>query len=199
MLSGFKMGHRQRCQRESQRFCLSECTFVMAPHKRATHHVKQGCVQWKSIMLWCIDLYHLDSWQVTERWFWGWDFGPCLIFCDFHWGWNQIYVARTHWRYGTHENTMTAQTDTNIYAVPDVEMNCFFQFAGVALCSQNKIRSALNSPMMQKRRLREAGPRSWAKSKHGMFAIQDKHLHKLAQCLIFKCLSVTVTWQSDRS
>lgn len=64
---------------------LSECTFVMALYKRTTHHVKQGSVQWKSIMLWCIDSYHLDSWQVTERCFWGRDSGLCLIFfCDFH-------------------------------------------------------------------------------------------------------------------
>lgn len=47
---------------------------------------------------------------------------------------------------GTHENTMTAHTDTDMEAVPDIEMNRLFQSAGVVLCSQNKIRSALNSP-----------------------------------------------------
>lgn len=30
---------------ESEVFALSECTFVMPLHKRATHDVKQGCVQ----------------------------------------------------------------------------------------------------------------------------------------------------------
>lgn len=33
-------------------FTLTQCTFVVAPHKRAIHHVKCGNVQWKSIMLW---------------------------------------------------------------------------------------------------------------------------------------------------
>lgn len=59
---------------------LSECTFVTTPHKRATHHVKQVCVQWKSIMLWCIDSYHLDSWPVTERRFGSRDSRLCWVF-----------------------------------------------------------------------------------------------------------------------
>lgn len=65
---------------------------------------------------------------------------------------------------GTHENTMTAHTDTDIEAVPDIEMNRLFQSAGVVLCSRNKIRSALNSPAKQEKSLREAEPRE-AKSK----------------------------------
>lgn len=74
-------------------------------------------------------------------------------------------MVRTHWGDGTHENTMTAHTDTDIKSVPDIEMNRLFQSAGVVLCSQNKIRSALNSPAKQERSLREAEPQE-GKSKH---------------------------------
>lgn len=83
--SGLKMRHRQWHLRPSRRgFTLAECTSVVALHKRATHHVKRGRAQWSSIMQGCIDLYHLDSWQVTGSRFAGADSGLCPTFWDFH-------------------------------------------------------------------------------------------------------------------
>lgn len=83
--SGLKMRHGQWHLRPSRRgFTLSECTSVVALHKRTTHHVKQGLAQWRSIMQGCIDLSHLDSWQVTGSRFAGADCGLCLTFWDFH-------------------------------------------------------------------------------------------------------------------
>ena len=125
---GFKTGHRQG----TQRFPLSECTFVTAPHKRATHHAMQGCVQWKSIMLWCIDLYHLDSWQVTERCFGGRDLGLCLSFIrdQGRFMWSGPYPV------GMMARTKTQWLHTEIQAVPHTERNHPFQSAGIVLCSR---------------------------------------------------------------
>lgn len=58
---------------------------------------------------------------------------------------------------GTYENTTTTHTVTDIQAAPDTEMNHLLQFAGVALWSQNKIRSAFNFPNKVGEKFEESG------------------------------------------
>lgn len=139
--SGCKMGHRQWCLLESQRLCTQWMYFCDGYSERATHHVEQGCVQWKSIMLWCIDMHHLDSWQVTED-------GLEAETLGFVW-FSVSFIKDEAWFMwsvptgddGTHENKRTAHRHRYLGSArykDDLSLSV------CRCCSQTKIGSALN-------------------------------------------------------
>lgn len=110
--------------------------------ERATHHVERGCVQWKSIMLWCIDMHHLDSWQVSED---GLE-AETLGFV-----WFSVTSIRDEARFmwsvptgddGTHESTMTAHRHRYLASATYKDG---LSLSVCRCCSQTKIRSALNN------------------------------------------------------
>lgn len=146
-------------------FTFSECTFVVAHYKRATHHVKQGCVQWKSIMLWCTSTSgFLASVRKTV-----WRHRLCALFdylrLSLRMRPDVPYVVRTHWGWW---HTWTYNDTHRARSLGSARYKDEFSHS-VCRCSivqpKYKIRSVLDCPAMQKRSLRKA-ERLEAKSKH---------------------------------
>lgn len=84
---------------------------------------------------------------------WTADCGLCLRLCDFHCGWSQIYAVLIM-------KNMTAHTETDIQAVPDIHKNhLLFSLQVLYNGAKNIIRSALNSSAKSRR--------SWAEEAEG--------------------------------